>query len=295
MKQHPLVTVGMPVYNRPSSLQRALDCIRRQTYRHLDIVVSDNASTAPEVAQVIANASLADSRIRHFVQEYNIGPSGNFLFVLSQAKGSFFMWAGDDDEWHPAFIEKLLTPLLRYPKSGLSFCDFIVRYPDGSLCNDYGSFALAYREFLQDTGVNRVSRYALQAPQRGKANLIYGLFRREALVETSVARYFNSRAWGSDMLLVCDVLSRWSFNLVDEKLYTVGIAADTTDSSNRGGEIAPKSQRPHRWRLMTSHLNYFFVYVHIMARTPDSNPISLMAFLLRLLPLIVKWMKDDLG
>jgi glycosyltransferase involved in cell wall biosynthesis len=295
MKQHPLITVGMPVYNRPSSLQRALDCIRGQTYRHLDIVVSDNASTTPQVAQVIANASLADSRIRHFVQECNIGPSGNFCFVLSQAKGSFFMWAADDDEWHPTFIEKLLAPLLKNPKSGLSFCDFVVRYPDGSLCNDYGSFALAYREFLQGTGVNRVTRYALQAPERGKANLIYGLFRREALVETSVDRFFNSKAWGADMLFVCDVISRWSFNLVDEKLYTVGIAAAATDSSDHGGCIEPRSRRPQRRQLIVSHLSYFFVYFRIMARTPDSNPISLMAFLLRLLPLILQCITLDLA
>jgi glycosyltransferase involved in cell wall biosynthesis len=295
MLQHPLVTVGIPTYNRSASLQRALDSIRAQTYRHLDIVVSDNASPDPQVAQLIAQTSMDDHRIRHYCQEKNIGASGNFSFVLRQARGSFFMWAADDDEWHPTFIEKLLNPLISNPMSGLSFCDFDVRYPDGSLCRDYGSFVLAYREFLHDDGVNRVSSYALQAPERGKANLIYGLFRREALIDASVTRFFNSNAWGADMLFVCDVLSRWSFNLVEENLYTVGIPLAAPESTDSVGSHEPKRHPCQKLRLMATHLDYFLIYVRIMARAPDSNSASLMAFLFRLLPLVLRWAKLDLA
>lgn len=295
MPQHPLVTVGMPTYNRPALLQRALDSIRAQTYRHLDIVVSDNASSDPEVARLIANISLADSRVRHFVQEMNIGPSENFIFVLRQAKGSFFMWAADDDEWHPAFIEKLLSPLISNPRSGLSFCDFDVRYPNGSLCRDYGSFPEAYRQFLQVDGASRVTHYALQAPERGKANLIYGLFRREALIDASVTKFFNSTAWGADMLFVCDVLSRWSFNLVEERLYTVGVPLPVSGTAVHASASEPQRNPIRKWRLMASHLKYFFVYVRIMARTPDSNPFSFAAFCFRLLPLVLRWMRLDLS
>jgi glycosyltransferase involved in cell wall biosynthesis len=205
------------------------------------------------------------------------------------------MWAADDDEWHPEFIEKLLPPLLNNPRSGLSFCDFEVRYPDGSLCGDYGSFTLAYKEFLHDTGFSRVTRYSLQSPERGKANLIYGLFRREALNEASVAKYLNSTAWGTDMLLVCDILSRWSFNLVEEKLYTVGIRVSALDPAGQGDAIEPHRHQRQRLRLMASHLKYFFFYVRIMARTPDSNPFAFMVFLFRLLPLVIRWMKLDLA
>ncbi|WP_216913414.1 MULTISPECIES: glycosyltransferase family 2 protein [unclassified Synechococcus] len=295
MEQHPLVTVGMPTYNRPASLQRALDSIRSQTYRHLEIVVSDNASPDPEVGRLIANVSHADPRIRHYVQQANVGPSENFAFVLRQARGAFFMWAADDDEWHPAFIEKLLRPLITNPKSGLSFCDFDVRYPDGSLCKDYGSFYDAYREFLHDDGASRVTHYALQAPERGKANLIYGLFRREALIDASVTRFFNSAAWGADMLFVCDVLSRWSFNLAEERLYNVGIPFPASETAVQGCASEPQREKHHRWRLMASHLKYFFVYIRIMAITPDSNPVSFMSFLFRLLPLVIRRMKLDLA
>ncbi len=295
MNQFPLVTVGIPTYNRPDLLQRSLRLIRAQSYQNLDIVVSDNASPDSRVMELVLAEAQADVRIRYFRQDANIGPSANFIYVLRKAKGPFFMWAADDDEWHPTFIEKLLTPLLSNPKSGLSFCDFEVSYPDGSLCRDYGSFSQAYREFLHVDGVSRVTHYALQAPERGKANLIYGLFRRESLIDASVTKFFNSKAWGADMLFVCDVLSRWSFNLVEERLYTVGIPyAAPEPAVPIGAGIEPSRRLSQRWRLMASHLNYFFVYVRIMARTPDSNPVSFMAFLFRLLPLVIRWMRLDL-
>jgi glycosyltransferase involved in cell wall biosynthesis len=295
MDQLPLVTVGMPSYNRPDLLSRSLGLIRSQSYQNLDIIVSDNASPDPRVSELVLSEAAIDPRIRYIRQDTNIGPSGNFIFVLRQAKGSFFMWAADDDEWHPSFIEKLLTPLLRHPKSGLSFCDFDVRYPDGSLCGDYGCFSLAYREFLHVDAVSRVSHYALQPPERGKANLIYGLFRREALIEESVSKFFNSKAWGADMLFVCDILSRWSFNLVEERLYTVGIPFAVPGPLASEGTIMPQRDQHQKLRLVVRHLNYFFIYLGIMARTPGVNPISMLSFLFRLLPLMSRWVKLDLG
>jgi glycosyltransferase involved in cell wall biosynthesis len=295
MNHFPLVTVGMPSYNRPELLKRSLGLIRAQSYQNLDIIVSDNASPDPRVSELVLAEAEVDPRVRYIRQDTNIGPSGNFIFVLRQAKGSFFMWAADDDEWHPSFIEKLLTPLLQNPKSGLSFCDFDVRYPDGSLCGDYGSFSLAYKEFLHVEGVSRVARYALQPPERGKANLIYGLFRREALIDASVSKFFNSKAWGADMLFVCDVLSRWSFNLVEERLYTVGIPFAAPDPISRAGGTVPQHDQPQKLRLMVRHLNYFFVYIGIMARTPGISPISMLLFLFRLLPLMSRWVKLDLA
>jgi len=42
MKTQPLVTVGVPTYNRPKGLKRALNSLVNQTYQNLEIIVSDN-------------------------------------------------------------------------------------------------------------------------------------------------------------------------------------------------------------------------------------------------------------
>jgi len=294
MHDPPLVTVGMPTCNRPELLKRSLGLIQAQSYPHLEIIVSDNASSDPRVSQLVLEAAAQDPRITFYRQDTNIGPSANFVFVLTKARGSFFMWAADDDEWHPSFIERLLDSLLSDSASGLAFCDFDVRYPDGSICDLYGSFTQAYAEFLCVDGPSRISAYVLQAPERGKANLIYGLFRREALVVDEVVRYFHSKAWGADMLFICDVLSRWSFSLVPDKLYTVGIPFSPPPPAAAVPPSSPaENQHRRRCRLAISHLRYFATYLLIMARAPGSDPGSTAKMMLRLLPVVVRWLRED--
>jgi len=268
--------------------------IRAQSYQNLDIVISDNASPDPHVSQLVLAKLEQDPRIRYFRQDSNIGPSANFIFVLRKAKGSFFMWAADDDEWHPSFIEKLLQTLLKNSSNGLAFCDFDVHYPDGTVCHSYGSFYQAYEDFLRDTGPSRVFSYALQDPERGKANLIYGLFRREALINDFVDSYFHSKAWGADMLFVCDVLSRWSFSLVPEKLFTVGIPFPAHVSAVVDQAVPITHHHQRQLGLAMRRLQYFATYFHIMVRAPGSSPSLIVKFLFRLLPLSLRWLQQDL-
>ncbi|MDS7594766.1 glycosyltransferase family 2 protein [Agrobacterium tumefaciens] len=104
-----LVSVGVPTYNRADLLELALKKLLAQTHKNIEIIVSDNASTNPSVAGVIASYASKDSRIRAFRQPSNIGAMPNFLFVLREARGEFFMWAADDDEWSPDCIEFYLA------------------------------------------------------------------------------------------------------------------------------------------------------------------------------------------
>jgi glycosyltransferase involved in cell wall biosynthesis len=101
----PLVSVGVPTYNRPEQLEIALRSLNAQTYPKLEIIISDNASSNPQVAKVIGEFARKNNRIRYFIQSSNQGAISNFLFVLEQAQGEYFMWAADDDEWAPDFVE----------------------------------------------------------------------------------------------------------------------------------------------------------------------------------------------
>jgi glycosyltransferase involved in cell wall biosynthesis len=287
MKNNALVTVGIPTYNRVIGLERTLQSIKSQTYSNLEIVVSDNASPDKRVRKVIEQAASMDARIRHFTQKENIGAADNFLFVLRQAKGDFFMWAADDDEWHPSFIEELLTPLLRSPLYGLSFCDFHVLFSDGSPCKDYGSFTEAFNEFADRKATERVFHYALQDPKRGKANIIYGLYRMEALDPTRAKHYFHSKAWGTDMLFVCDILSRWGFHLTQKKLYSVGISRpQDAPALPEAEDKAKNSRRLARLKLAAGYLHHGISCIEILAKTNGSNPLTMLRFVADLIPRI---------
>jgi glycosyltransferase involved in cell wall biosynthesis len=105
----PLVSVGIPTYNRPEGLLRTIQHIVAQRWQRLEIIVSNNASTQPLVAAVADRCAALDARIRVIHQPHNIGLVANFKTVLRQARGDYFMWAADDDEWTPHFVERCMA------------------------------------------------------------------------------------------------------------------------------------------------------------------------------------------
>jgi glycosyltransferase involved in cell wall biosynthesis len=123
MSAQPLVSVGVPTYNRPRHLARALQSLMNQTYRNLEIIVSDNCSPDSGVETVAREAMGRDPRIRYVRQSANIGAVENFQYVLMQAGGKYFCWAADDDLCNAQFVEKLVACLEAHPDLVLAACD----------------------------------------------------------------------------------------------------------------------------------------------------------------------------
>ena len=73
----PLVSIGVPVYNGERLLGRTLESLLAQTYTHLEIIISDNASTdsTPAIAREFADR---DPRVRYVRNETNIGAIPTF-------------------------------------------------------------------------------------------------------------------------------------------------------------------------------------------------------------------------
>ena len=110
----PLVTIGIPTFNRAHLLIRAINSACQQKYQNLEIVISDNFSS--DRTEALCRAALkTDHRIRYLRQPENMGPVENFRNVLDAAQGEFFMWLGDDDWIDLDYIEKCLHELDENP------------------------------------------------------------------------------------------------------------------------------------------------------------------------------------
>ncbi|CUS34229.1 glycosyltransferase family 2 protein [Candidatus Nitrospira nitrificans] len=102
----PLVSIGIPTYNRASSyLKAALRSAVSQTYKNIEIIVSDNCSSDHTESVV---KEFDDSRIRYFRQKHNIGATKNCNFCLDQAQGKYFLMLFDDDVIDDDFISTCL-------------------------------------------------------------------------------------------------------------------------------------------------------------------------------------------
>ncbi len=126
----PLVSVVIPTYNRPEYLRDAIASALRQSYRNLEILVRDNASTE-ETRKVVQ--SFSDPRIRYHRHAENVGPTENVIGACREARGDYVAHLHDDDLWEPDFLEKLVPPLEQNSDAAIAFCDHYIIDADGSI------------------------------------------------------------------------------------------------------------------------------------------------------------------
>lgn len=169
--QQLLVSVGIPTYNNPEGLHRTLTLITGQTYKKIEVIVSDNCSPGDKIQKLVQEFIKKDQRIRYYRQEENKGPLPNFRFVLEKATGDYFMWASDDDLWEPDFISELIGLLESTPSAVLSMCR--------STKIDYNDVPLKLGPlYSTTTNMTRAERLRYFA-QRDTSWLFYGLYRIE--------------------------------------------------------------------------------------------------------------------
>ncbi|SRR5581483_3524382 len=102
----PLVTIAIPTYNRAATfLAPCLESALHQTYRNIEVIVSDNGSTDATPALI---QHYRDPRLRYFRQTANIVPNDNFNFCLREAHGDYFLLLLDDELIDPDFVESCL-------------------------------------------------------------------------------------------------------------------------------------------------------------------------------------------
>ena len=195
----PLVTVGIPTFNRVNGLESTLQCMIGQTYKQLDIVVSDNCSTDPAVARLLEQYAAKDSRIRYFIQENNISIVPNFQFLLHQAKGEYFLWAADDDKWDENFIAVCVRALEQNPEAVLAIGN--VKITDR---NNVGSDAKLTHGFMQKSLYSRMFMFT-QAAMESKY-FFCGLYRTSAVKNIP----FENN-WGGDHMFLLEAISKGGF------------------------------------------------------------------------------------
>lgn len=186
----PLVTIGIPTFNRSALLKQSIESALSQEYRNIEVVVSDNAST-DDTEIVCRSYCEKDARIKYFRQESNIGPARNFSKVLLNASGEFFMWLGDDDwidkEYVGACIKEFSSDRNLALVSGVS------RYYRGG----QGAFTGKVINLLSSSPWHRIVTYYAKVADNG---MFYGLMRTQQI------RSINIRhTMGGDWLLVANI------------------------------------------------------------------------------------------
>lgn len=190
MSNEPLVSIGLPTFNRALTLRRAIESALTQNYHNIELIICDNASV-DETQAVCFQASQRDSRVKVVRKPNNQGSLANFREVLNQASGEFFMWLADDDWITPTYVTECVKILATH--RGHALVCGKSRYFDGE--------RLAFEEpaltLSDDSDVKRVLAYYNQVVWNGT---FYGVMWRESLIKLPLQETF-----GCDWLLLADL------------------------------------------------------------------------------------------
>jgi Glycosyl transferase family 2 len=196
----PLLSVGIPAYNRPEELERAVRSALAQDLDDIEVVVSDDASPDPEVARVGERLAAEDPRVRFTRRPRNLGHVGNYRWVLDAARGEYFMWLSDDDLLDPGYASACLRTLRATPSLAL-VCGLARYYRDGGEAVDERPLDLTDRR-----PAVRVVRYFWRVNMNGA---LFGVARRADLLATPFPEVV-----GGDWLLVAGMAARGGIRTV---------------------------------------------------------------------------------
>lgn len=122
MNESGLVSVILPNRNHAHYLPRALGALLAQTWPRFEIIVVDDASNDDSRA-VIADHARSDPRIRLFPMSEHVGVAGSIQRAASEARGEYVCLAAADDFVEPAFFERCVSEMSRFPDAGMCFSD----------------------------------------------------------------------------------------------------------------------------------------------------------------------------
>ena len=99
----PLVSICIPTYNRANYITKAIDSALGQTYRNIEVIVVDNAST-DNTEEIVSRYN--DPRLKYVRNPENLGQFGNFNRCIELYKGDFLHILHSDDYIDSDFTEK---------------------------------------------------------------------------------------------------------------------------------------------------------------------------------------------
>lgn len=103
----PLVSVVIPAYNRPDTLQLAINSVLEQTYQNIEIVICDD-STNHRVQEMLEQHYFHSfPQIKYYKNERNLF-LGNWHKCFDLASGEYINYLMDDDVFHREKIEKMI-------------------------------------------------------------------------------------------------------------------------------------------------------------------------------------------
>jgi GT2 family glycosyltransferase len=252
----PVISVLMPTFNPPADLlEKAIGSVRAQSYPHWELCIADDASTRPEVRQVLEQASTIDSRIRVVQRTVNGHISAASNSALAIATGDFVALLDHDDELHPMALYWVANEIHEFPDASLIYSDEDKIDETDNRTDPYFKCDLNYELLLSHNMICHLGAY------RRSLLVELGGFREgfEGAQDYDIALRMLERLQPTQVRHIPKVLYHWRVHAGSTALsseakpyaYVAGERALTEHLERQGlaGTVMPAPEAPNMYRV----------------------------------------------
>lgn len=101
-----LVSVIMPTFNAGKFLADSIESILGQTYKNLELLITDDGSTDAFTLQILKEYCQKDQRVKVEYLQGNYGPAHARNQSIDRAQGRYIAFCDSDDRWMPEKLER---------------------------------------------------------------------------------------------------------------------------------------------------------------------------------------------
>ena len=109
------VSLILTTWNGDKTLKRAIESLKKQTYKSVNFFVSDDASTDSS-KKIISSEFEGINNSRILFRDKNIGGWKNFISQVHLSEDIYLCWVCQDDQWDKDFVKELVHCAKKFQK-----------------------------------------------------------------------------------------------------------------------------------------------------------------------------------
>lgn len=218
----PRISICIPAYKKPEYVVRAIQSILKQSYKEVEIVISDDSPN--EDIKIAIQPYISELDIKYYHNQPALKSPMNWNNALDKATGDFVMLLHQDDWLHDSkALEIYIEAFKSHPEAGFVFCKNTAIQPDGVELN-----LQAIKSLLSN--MNQKPHHILRANVIGPPSNVM-------LKRSIPIRYDENYIWLVDVDYYVQLLEAGNaYIYLDQHLVSIGLHEDQTTVFCRNNE-----------------------------------------------------------